>query len=154
MRRLGAGLAAAAVLAGCGGDEESSTVPPPEPPAAPTVDATETRTPPPTATLEPEDQPGGAGDEEEARVPVRFTVDPIGVDPPEVAVPAFLALELIVHSDLEQPIVVRLEGADPLRVGPGETARARLEGRRPGRYRIGFGSAGEAVLVTGVEPGP
>jgi hypothetical protein len=69
-------------------------------------------------------------------------------------VPAFLALELIVDSYLAEPFVVRLEGAPPLDVGAGRTARMDVAGRRPGRYTVDFGEAGQAVLVTGVEPGP
>ena len=88
-------------------------------------------------------------------MPVRFTVRDDGIEPPEVRVPGFLALELIVRERRpRQPVTARLEGAEPLTAGPGETARMRLEGRRPGRYPIDFGAAGRAVLVTGVEPGP
>ena len=69
-------------------------------------------------------------------------------------VPAFLAIELIVDSYLAEPFVVRLEGAPPLLVGAGRTSRMDLDGRRPGRYPIDFGDAGQALLVTGAEPGP
>ena len=157
-------------LAGCGGDDEP---PAPAAQATPTATATATATPTETATpaetatptptptptptgtpQNPEDQPGGAGDEEEVRVPVEFTVRPSGIDPPEVAVPAFLALELVVRNRGDAPVVATLEGAEPLEAAPGETARLRLPGRRPGRYRVDFGDAGEAALVTGVEVGP
>jgi hypothetical protein len=164
MRRLVVALVAVA-LAGCGsdGDDAAPTATPPpvaaETPtetATPTPDPTPTRTPTPTPsrTASPEDQPGGAGDEEEARVPVRYRVTPKGISPRQVSVPAFLALELIVDSYLAEPFVVRLEGAPPLEVGAGRTARMDLEGRRPGTYRIEFGDAGQALLVTGAEPGP
>jgi len=136
-------LAAAALLSGCGGDEETSSSSSPAP--------TPTETP---ALESPEDQPGGAGDEEAIRVPVQFTVDGEGITPPQVAVPAFLALELSVSNDLPEPVTVRLEGAEPLTVAPGETGRMLLEGRRPGSYRVDAGAAGEAILVTGAEPGP
>jgi hypothetical protein len=151
-------------LFGCGsdGDDAAPTATPSPvaaeatPTATPTPDPTPTRTPTPTATrtASPEDQPGGAGDEEEARVPVRYRVTPKGVMPPQVSVPAFLALELIVDSYLAESFVVRLEGAPPLEVSAGRTARMDLEGRRPGRYRIQFGDSGQALLVTGAEPGP
>jgi hypothetical protein len=161
MRALVAVLAVAGALAGCGDDEPTATSSPtPAPTAAATERATPTttptETPSPTATEQPgpEEQEGGAGDEEEARVPVRFTVGYDGIEPPEVGVPGFLALELIIRNDTSRPIVARLEATEPLTVNPGETTRARLEGRRPGRYPIDFGAAGEAVLVTGVDPGP
>jgi hypothetical protein len=165
VRRALIPLLAAAALCGCGGDEQTTAAPTPtpSPPAAateaPTATATPTATPTPTATdaptpESPEDQPGGAGDEQEVRVPIELTVASGGITPPQVSVPGFLALELIVHNKLPGEVVVRLEGAKPITVGPGETGRARLEGRRPGRYTIDAGAAGKAVLITGVDPGP
>jgi hypothetical protein len=154
-------LAVAGVLAGCGDDEPTvSSSPTPAPTAVATETPTPTPTPTPTATPtateqpNPEEHEGGAGDEEEARVPVRFTVRDGGVEPPQVGVPGFLALDLIVANRTSQPVVARLEGEEPLTAGPGETARLRIAGRRPGRYPVDFGAAGQALLVTGVEPGP
>ena len=161
LRAVVAVLAVAGALAGCGDDEPTATLSPtPAPTAAATETPTPTReptgTPAPTATEQPgpEEQEGGAGDEEEARVPVVFTVSDAGVLPARVSVPGFLALELIIRNETPRPIVARLDGTQPLTANPGETTRARIEGRRPGRYPIDFGDAGEAVLVTGVEPGP
>ncbi|HET8756951.1 MAG TPA: hypothetical protein VFM58_13115 [Solirubrobacteraceae bacterium] len=156
----------AAAFAGCGGDDdpERSAAPTASPTATatptPTPTATETATPTPsptptaTPTGNPEDQPGGAGDEEPVRVPVEFTVRDRGITPPQVAVPAFLGLELIVNNELADPVEVTLEGAEPMTVGPGETGRMRLQGRRKGQYVVDFGAAGQALLVTGAEPGP
>jgi hypothetical protein len=154
-------LLVAAALAGCG-DDETVSAPSPTPEATavatetPTPTPTTTETPAPTATEQPapEEQEGGAGDEEAARVPARFTVGPDGIDPPQVSVPAFLAIELIVDNKLDRPVIVRLEGAEPITAGPGEVARARLDGRRRGRYVVNFLSVGQALLVTGAEPGP
>jgi hypothetical protein len=146
------------VVAGCGDDETVST-PSPTPEATavvtetPTPSPTPTETPTPTATEQPPPEPD-EGDEEAARVPVRFEVSSSGIEPPEVAIPAFLAIELIVVNDLDSPVVARLEGAETLTVAPGTTGRARLEGRRPGRYRVDLAPAGEALLVTGAEVGP
>ena len=150
-------LLVVAVLAGCG-DDAVSVEATPEASAVPTEEPTETPTasPSPTATEQPapEEQEGGAGDEEAARVPVRFTVGPEGVDPPQVSIPAFLAIQLTVENTLDEPVVVRLDGVEPITVNPGETATADLAGRRAGSYPIAFGDAGQAVLVTGAEPGP
>jgi hypothetical protein len=163
LARRAALAVALAVLAGCGSDGEPiapapdpivTETPPATATAAPTATESATATPSPERTPGPEDQPGGAGDEQEARVPVRFRVTPKGISPPQVSVPAFLALELIVDSYLAEPFVVRLEDAPPLPVGAGRTSRLDLEGRRPGRYTIDFGEAGQALLVTGAEPGP
>jgi hypothetical protein len=159
-RRLGLLLVAAA-LAGCG-DDETVSAPSPTPEATavatetPTPTPTPTETPSPTATEQPapEEQEGGAGDEEAARVPAAFTVDSAGVHPPQVSVPAFLAIELSVQNGFGSPITVRLEGAEPFRVGVYATEVVRLDGRRPGRYVIDFGRGKKGLLVTGAEPGP
>ena len=157
------GMVVAAVVAGCGGDDQEQTAAPPATPpptatetptATPTATATPTGTATATPTTAPEDQPGGAGDEEPVRVPVEFTVRDRGITPPQVAVPAFLGLELIVNNQLADPIDVTLEGAEPMTVGPGETGRMRLQGRRKGQYVVDFGAAGQALLLTGAEPGP
>jgi hypothetical protein len=158
-------LLVAAALAGCGGGDEEQTSAPSTPAPAPSA-ATEapagtaTATPSPTATeqplpsVSPEDQPGGAGDEEAIRVPAEFTLTGGGITPRQIAVPAFLSIELIVHNKSAQQAVVRLEGAKPLTVAPGETARIRLEGRKKGSYVVDAGPAGQALLVTGAKPGP
>ena len=87
-------------------------------------------------------------------MPVEFTLADGGITPKQIAVPAFLAIELIVHNKTSQQAVVRLEGAEPITVGAGETGRARLEGRKKGSYVVDAGAAGQAVLITGVKPGP
>jgi hypothetical protein len=147
-----------AVVAGCGDDETVST-PSPTPEATavatetPTPSPTATETPTPTATEQPPPEPD-EGDEEAARVPVRFEVSASGIAPPKVAIPAFLAIELTVVNELEVPVVARIAGAEPLVVEPGKTGRAQLEGRRPGRWVVSLAPAGEAELVTGAEAGP
>jgi hypothetical protein len=146
-------------VVGCGDDETVSS-PSPTPEATAVVTETPTpsptETPMPTATEQPppEEQEGGAGDEEEARVPARFVVSASGVEPPQVSLPAWLAIELIVVNRLSEEIIARLQGAEPLPVAAGETRSVRLDGRRPGRYPISFGPAGDALLVTGAEAGP
>ena len=154
-------LAVAGALAGCGDDEPiAGSSPTPAPTAAatetptPTPEPAETPSPTPTEQPAPEEQEGGAGDEVEARVPIVFVVSDDGVVPVRAGVPAFLALELIVRNRTSEPVVARLEGAEPITANPGETSRMRLEGRRRGRYEVDFGDAGRAVIVTGVEPGP
>jgi hypothetical protein len=157
LRAFVAVLAVAGALAGCGEDEPTAG-PSPTPAATetptPTPERTETPTPTATERPSPEEQEGGAGDEEEARVPIVFVVSEDGVLPAQAAVPAFLALELIVRNRTSEPVVARLEGVEPITANPGETTRMRLEGRRRGRYEVDFGAAGNAVIVTGVEPGP
>jgi hypothetical protein len=174
MRRalvLGAVVAALAA-AGCGGDDETAQ-------STPSPTATPTRTPqatPPTATAPsapspppdsatpeggatpgPEEQEGGAGDEEAVRVPVDLTVRASGVRPATVNVPGFLALELRVRNRTPNEVTVTVEGAKgpgSLTVAAAETGTLRLEGLRPGRYRVDAGAAGRATLVSGAEAGP
>jgi hypothetical protein len=159
------GVLVAAALAGCGGETQTAapSTPAPAPSAAteaPTPTEAATASPEPTATEQPlpsvgpEDQPGGAGDEEAIRVPVEFTIADGGITPNQIAVPAFLSIELIVHNKSSQQVVVRFEGADPMTVAAGETGRARLEGRKKGSYVVDAGPAGQALLITGAKPGP
>jgi len=160
-------LAVVAALAGCGGDDQPQTAAPatPSPTTTPAETATATATPTPSATAsptgteaptpaKPEEQPGGAGDEEPIRVPIEFTVRDRGISPAQVAVPAFLRMELIVHNETAGTVTARLQGAAPLTVGSGETGRVRLAGRKKGQYVVDFGEAGQALLITGAKPGP
>jgi hypothetical protein len=162
-------------LAACGGDEASSGSAPsatPDPSPVPTATATATATatetptasapsaptPPADAPASGEDQAGGGGDESEARVPVDLRVGPDGgVSPPEVSVPAFLALDLRVRNGTAGTIAVTVEGSDPagpFQVGAGKTGTRRLAGMKAGRYAITVSGAGRATLVVGAEPGP
>jgi hypothetical protein len=149
------------LAAGCGGDEPTvapaptvTATPSATASATPTATATATPTPTPTATTSPEDQPGGAGDEEPARVPLEFTLDDSGLKPKTISVPAFLGLELIVHNRTGQPQRVVLEGSGELDAPANDTARVRFEGRRAGTYEVDAGAAGHAQVIVGVEPGP
>jgi len=139
----------------------------PSPPAdsAPTPTATPDSAPTPTATptasaspASGESGPGGAGDEQGARVPVELTVKPDGtVTPSTVSVPAFLALDLVVHNETAGSVSAALEGGRPagaLEVGSGATGRRRLVGLRKGRYTVRMQGAGTATVIVGVEPGP
>jgi hypothetical protein len=143
-------------LTGCGGGNEPAAAPT----ATATPTATVTATPSatasatPTATASPEDQQGGAGDEQPARVPLEFTLTDGGLSPATISVPGFLGLELIVHNHTGQPQRVTLEGSGEVDVPANDTARAHFEGRRPGTYRVDAGAAGHAQVVVGVEPGP
>ena len=160
-------MGAAAALAGCGGgttDQTSSPATPQPAPSAATKAPTETPTSTASATptpatqplpsVQPENQPGGAGDEEPIRVPAQFKVKADAVDPPQVHVPAFLAIQLVVRNERSAAIVVRLEGAKPLNVAAGGTGDSLIEGRKRGRYTIDFGNGQTALLVTGAQPGP
>jgi hypothetical protein len=163
-----AAVIVAAALAGCGGDDDQTSssataAPPPSatatpsetPTATPTPTPSATEQPSPTATQNPEDQPGGAGDEEAIRVPAEFTISPdLKLSPQQISVPAFLQIEFIFHNKSDQPVDVTWVTGKLLTVQPHDNASATVKGRKKGSYVVSANPGGDAVLVTGVEPGP
>ncbi|MEX2194048.1 MAG: hypothetical protein WD844_02075 [Thermoleophilaceae bacterium] len=88
------------LIAGCGDDEESGD---PDVATAPvvTTDRVQTAEIPGTDSDEatsPEDQPGGAGDEEPARSEVVIDFSEEGLSPTEVQVAPFIAVVLVIRS--------------------------------------------------------
>ena len=160
-------LLVAAALAGCGGDDEqtSATDATPAPPPATvtaTPSATASATPTPSATAQPsptatsaEDQPGGAGDEEAIRVPAEFTISPdLKISPPQISVPAFLQIEITVRNRSGQPVDVTWAGDKLMTVQPHGGASTIVKGRKKGSYVLSADPGGDALIVTGVKPGP
>jgi hypothetical protein len=179
MARLFTLIPAAAValtLAACGNDATTSAPPTAAAPPDPTASATATATPPtaaapsaptpppdaPSPTATPtaggENQPGGAGDEAEARVPVAVTVGPDGaVSPARVSVPAFLALELQVRNRTGGSITVSWNASEPagtFDVGAGKVGSRRVAGVKAGSYPLAVRGGGSATVVAGADPGP
>jgi hypothetical protein len=159
MRRAAA-LLVAVCLGACGGADEPSSSPtvrsesPPLPaasptptPTPPTASAPSAPSPPPDATG-PEEQEGGAGDEEAARTRVGVVVDAEGITPPRTEVPAFLALRVSVRNDLPRAVTVALRGGHQ---GERIAARSRgsfdVPGLQPGEYPLDAGPAGRATVV-------
>ena len=143
MRAPAAALAACLLVAGCGGSEEraSTPTPTPTPPAA-------------KAATQPEAEPGGAGDEQPIRQPVRLTVRDDTITPELTKVSAFLGVELIVRNATSRTQVVTVLRAKPRRaltVRAGKTGRLRLAGLRRGRYRIQGSSGARATLVSSLD---
>jgi hypothetical protein len=161
-------LVIAAALAGCGGDDTESMSATPAPPpmatdtptATPTATATATPTPTPTTQPSPtptsaEDQPGGAGDEEAIRVPAEFTIGPdLKITPPQISVPAFLQIEFTVHNQSDRPVDVFWVTGKLMTVQPHDNASRTVPGRKKGSYVVSAKPGGDALVVTGVEPGP
>ena len=88
------------VAAGCGDDEESGDSSVATAPVV-TTDRVQTAQIPDTDTDEagsPEDQPGGAGDEEAARSEVIIEFSKDGLSPTEVRVPPFIQVVLVIRS--------------------------------------------------------
>jgi ribonucleoside-diphosphate reductase beta chain len=162
------GLALPFALAACGDDASSpaaaptattaveppSTSPPPATATAPADTAPAQTTPPTTSTpstTSPESAPGGAGDEEAARVPVTFTFGHDGVTPATVAVPAFLALELVGVSKDGEAHEVNFRGT-LVQVPAGGRASVKLEGLRKGRYEVGLDGTDRADFRATSDP--
>jgi hypothetical protein len=167
-------VALAAVLllaAGCGGEDERASAPTPTPTATPTATPTPIATPSPDPTAsapsapgpppdggideghgvqdlreQGEDQEGGAGDEEEARTPVKLVLDAEGITPPSVEVPAFIALRVTVRNDLPRAARVRGLGVR-FRVPARGRRTVKAGGVRPGRHTLSAGALGRATVV-------
>lgn len=138
-RAAAAGVAAALAALALGACSDDSTVRP----AATTSAA--------------ENAPGGAGDEQAARVPAAFAIDGPRLSPPRVQVPAFLAIELTFSSadGKAHHVVLRSPARTTLDVPPGGRRSRRVEGLRAGRYAVVVdGSSTDGSLVVGGEPGP
>lgn len=140
-------VAVALALAACGEDEETTAVREPAtvPEATPTASPTTTPTPTPTPTAAPEEQEGGAGDEDGIEQTARYVVGVDGsIAPLSNEVTAFLPVRLVFENRTDGPVEVDLgDLADGFTLAPLAVERVRLKGPRPGRHelRIGDGAA-------------
>lgn len=169
-RCLALGLVVAGLAAGgCGSDDDrpAETTPTARAPEAPSPppDATQpgtTAVTPPPAETEPGGGTGGAtppdaSDEQAVRVPASFVVTADGrLDPPEITVPLFLAVELSVRADDGRARRVELRTPRPqtLDVPAGERAAVRIPGLRAGRYELLLDGRAAGAIVVGGEVGP
>jgi hypothetical protein len=160
--RLALGLTAAALgAAGCGDDEENRNARTAERPPA-TAEKTQPKghggdpaPPPRTGGTSPEDQPGGAGDEEPARAPALFTARGGRITPRVVHVAPYIAIRVELRLRGGGRHALRF-GETTMRVGGDiKAAFAEFEGLRPGRSLRGVTPDGEVVrVVADAEPGP
>jgi len=161
-------LAVLFAISGCGGDDEepsSATTA-----SAPAATATETATvEAPTETeapLEdktegvpaesPEDEPGGAGDEEPARTLALFTAKEGRITPRVVRVPAFISIEVQLRSADGAKYRMRF-GDVTITAGGGLSSVSKtLDGLRPGKAIIGTpeGPGTRVRVEATAEPGP
>lgn len=111
------------------------------------------RTTPPATTTSPEQQPGGAGDEEAPRVPAQFTYKNGKLTPPLVMVPATFRIAVTVTFADGKPHAVSLGGrkvrvtravASAILPGlaKGKSLTVTIDGRPAGR------------IASGLQPGP
>jgi hypothetical protein len=153
------------VLAGCGGDEERQAArpkPAPAPtettksaPSSPTgTGTTRTEQVPTAIETSPEEQPGGAGDEEAARTPVLLTGGSGRVTPRVIHVQPFIAIRVQLRSADGAAYEVRF-GRRVVRARPGRrTATADFVGLHAGRSLVGEGPEGPVRIVADARPGP
>jgi hypothetical protein len=171
----GAVVALLLALAGCGGGDEepagtTEAQPPPTAEPAPTeTEETEAATeeteaepepePDPTEAeppASPEDQPGGAGDEEPARSLALFAGEGGRITPRVVRVPAFISIRVELSSEDGQEYGLTFEG-ETIRVSSGlGSVSTTIDGLRPGESIVGTpAGAGNRVRIEATaEPGP
>jgi hypothetical protein len=155
-------------LSGCGGDDEepASTAAGPAETAATETQAarteTETETEPQSPVTEsepaesPEDQPGGAGDEEPARTLALFTADNGRVAPRVVRVPAFISIQVELRSKDGREYGMRFGDVTITAGGGLHSVSTTIDGLRPGKAILGKPTgAGNTVRIEATaEPGP
>jgi hypothetical protein len=172
-------------LAGCGGDDEESaatTEAPPAPTAEPGPTATEeteaateeteaeepetepaepepepeTEPAEPEVPTSPEDQPGGAGDEEPARSLALFTGEGGRITPRIIRVPAFISIRVELRAEDGREYGLRF-GDDTIRVSGGlSSVASTIDGLRPGEAVVGTptGAGNRVRIEATAEPGP
>ncbi len=158
-------LAAVLLLAlgGCGDDDEESARTFTE--ARPADTATETAPAPPaedddeTGTEEapsPEDEPGGAGDEEAARTLALFTGEDGRIRPPVIRVPAYISIRVELRSADDAGYGLIFEGARIKVEGGLASVSTTIDGLRPGEAMVGrpIGASNRVRIEATAEPGP
>jgi type IV secretory pathway VirB10-like protein len=175
-------LALALLLAagGCGGDDEEpaatteAQAPPTAEPAPTATEETEAATEEtqteaepepepaepepaePESPVSPEDQPGGAGDEEPARSLALLTGEGGRITPRTVRVPAFISIRVELRSEDGREYGLTFDG-ETIRVSGGlGSVSTTLDGLRPGEGVTGTptGPGNRVRIEATAEPGP
>ena len=155
------------LVSGCGGDDEqsSSTAATTAPAQTATTESESTATKTeqespsmesPTAESTPEDQPGGAGDEEPARTLALFTARDGRITPRVVRVPAFISIQVELRSPNGDKYGLRFGDVTITAGGGLNSVSTTLDGLRPGKAVVGTPSGpGNRVRIEATaEPGP
>jgi hypothetical protein len=135
-----------------GEGEATEAEPEPEPEPAPTQPEPEQSEPP----ASPEDQPGGAGDEEPARSLALFTGENGRITPRTIRVPAYISIRVELRAEDGAEYGLRFDDAT-IRVSGGlSSVSTTIDGLRPGEAVVGTPTgAGNRVRVEATaEPGP
>jgi hypothetical protein len=162
-------IALAMAVSGCDGDdEESSATLPTDTVTTPTQTATveaptETEQESPEAETEaapgetgPEDQPGGAGDEEPARTLALLTAEDGRITPRVVRVPAFIAIQVELRSKDGREYGLRFGDVTITAGGGLSSVSTTIDGLRPGKAITGepTGPGNPVRIEATAEPGP
>jgi hypothetical protein len=162
-------IALALAVSGCGGDEEESASTAPTTAVTDTTATetgaaeTETEQEPPEAETEtalaetgPEDQPGGAGDEEPARTLALFSADGGRITPRVVRVPAFISIQVELRSQDGRKYGLRFGDVTITAGGGLSSVSTRIDGLRPGKAITGepTGPGNPVRIEATAEPGP
>jgi hypothetical protein len=162
-------IALAMAVSGCDGDdEESSATLPTDTVTTPTQTATveaptETDQESPEAETEaapgetgPEDQPGGAGDEEPARTLALLTAEDGRITPRVVRVPAFIAIQVELRSKDGREYGLRFGDVTITAGGGLNSVSTTIDGLRPGKAITGepTGPGNPVRIEATAEPGP
>jgi hypothetical protein len=104
----------------------------------------------------PEDEPGGAGDEEPARTLALFTAEDGRITPRAVRVPAFISIQVELRSKDGRKYGLRF-GDVTITAGGGLTSvSTTIDGLRPGEGIVGkpTGAGNPVRIEATAEPGP
>jgi hypothetical protein len=149
------------VLAGCGSDDEKSATSAPDTATATTETDRSTDTESPEAATEPtegspEDQPGGAGDEEPAYSQAVFTGRNGRITPSVIRVPPFISIRVVLRSADGGQYGLTFAGHALKVEGALSYVSTTLDGMRAGGAVVGTPlSAGNGVRIeANAEPGP
>jgi hypothetical protein len=160
-------IAPALAVSGCGDDDEQPSSAPamtaPADTATAETEATPTETeqePEGTETTPtestPEDQPGGAGDEEPARTLALFTARDGRITPRVVRVPAFISVQVELRSPDGQKYSLRFGDVTITAGGGLNSVSKTIDGLRPGKAIVGtpVGPGNRVRIEATAEPGP
>jgi hypothetical protein len=156
-------IALVVAMSGCGGDDEpastqATTTPPPTQTAtveAPTETQT-TETGARTETTAPEEQQGGAGDAEPARVQALFTAENGRITPRVVRVPAFISIQVELRSKDGAKYGLRFGDVTITAGGDLNSVSTTIDGLRPNEAVVGrpTGPGNRVRIEATAEPGP
>jgi hypothetical protein len=156
---------AAVLVGGCGGDKEQTDTgakPPPKTDTStnqsstPIGSAPKTHTSAPKTTTSPEQQPGGAGDENPARSQALLTARDGRITPRVVRVPPYISIRVELQSADGRTYTLRF-GRRRIRAGGQiSSASASFPGLRPGKVLVGrpVGVGNTVRIEANAEPGP